>query len=61
MHAMFDRNPDGYRLVRELGSDTGKVERHRGFAIFDRTLPVGFLRGENMNVNDAFLVKHMIE
>ncbi|HEX3659064.1 MAG TPA: hypothetical protein VHV55_24970 [Pirellulales bacterium] len=59
--ATFDRNPDGYRLVRELGSDTGNVKRHRGFAIFDRTLPMGFLRGENLNVNDGFLVKRTIE
>jgi hypothetical protein len=57
----FDRTPDGYRLVREMGSDTGDVKRHRGFAIFDRTLPMGFLRGENLNVNDGFLVKRMIE
>jgi hypothetical protein len=59
--ATFDRNPDGYRLMRELGSDTGNVKRHRGFAIFDRTLPMGFLRGENLNVNDGFLVKRTIE
>lgn len=54
-------NPDGYKLVRELGSDTGEVKRYRGFAIFDRTIPVGFLRGENMNVDKAFLVKHMVD
>lgn len=54
-------NPDGYILVRELGSDTGNIQRHRGFAIVDRTIPVGFQRGENHNIDKAILVKRIIE
>jgi hypothetical protein len=53
--------PDGYQLGRELGSDTGKIERHRAFYIFDRTLPVGFQRGQDLNVRDAILLERFIE
>jgi len=53
--------PDGYTLGRELGSDTGEIERHRAFYIFDRTIPVGFQRGQDMNVEKAILVKRFIE
>jgi hypothetical protein len=54
-------NPDGYQLVRELGSESGDVRRHRAFAIIDRTLPVGFQRGENNNVDNVFLIKRILE
>ncbi|MBA4016382.1 MAG: hypothetical protein C0483_04265 [Pirellula sp.] len=55
------RYPDGYRIIRELGSDNGETQRHRAFAILDRTIPVGFLRGENLNVDRCFLIKRVIE
>jgi hypothetical protein len=53
--------PDGWRLVREHGSDTGDVTRHRGFYIFDRSLPVGFTQGDDLNVQDGILVERPIE
>jgi hypothetical protein len=52
---------DGYRLVQELGSDTGDVERHRAFFIIDRSIPFGFQRGQNHNVHDAILLSRQIE
>lgn len=55
------RYPDGYRLIRELGSDTGEIKRHRGFFIFDRSIPVGFQRGENLNVQRAVLLERILE
>ena len=55
------RYPDGYRIIRELGSDNGENQRHRAFAILDRTIPVGFLRGENLNVDRCFLIKRILE
>ncbi|MGC3969289.1 MAG: hypothetical protein QM775_18600 [Pirellulales bacterium] len=55
------RYPDGYRIMRELGSDNGEAVRHRSFAIIDRTIPVGFLRGENLNVDRCFLIKRIVE
>ena len=55
------RYPDGYRLVREYGSDTGDVTRHRAFFIFDRSIPVGFEQGQDHNVEDAILTERFIE
>ncbi|MBN1395420.1 MAG: hypothetical protein JW959_10385 [Pirellulales bacterium] len=53
--------PDGYELGRELGVDTGEIERHRAFYIFDRSIPVGFQRGQDLNVDKAILVDRFIE
>ncbi len=54
-------HPDGYQIGAELGSDTGDVKRHRGFYIFDRSIPVGFERGMNHNVDRAIILKRFIE
>jgi len=53
--------PDNYRLTQELGSDTGEVERHRAFFIIDRSIPVGFKRGEDLNSGNCVLLKRFIE
>ena len=53
--------PDGYELGRELGIDTGEIERHRAFYIIDRTMPVGFQRGQDLNTEKAILVNRFIE
>ena len=45
----------------ELGSDTGDIQRHRAFFIFDRSIPVGFQRGEDHNIQDAILLQRFIE
>lgn len=54
-------HPDGWQLGQELGADTGDVTRHRAFFIFDRSLPVGFIRGQDINSDKAFLLKRFIE
>jgi hypothetical protein len=54
-------NPDGYQLVRELYSDTGGAKRNRSFFIFDRSIPVGFQRGENINVDKAIRLQRIIQ
>ena len=54
-------HPDGYRLLRELGSDTGEIKRHRAFYIIDRSIPVGYQAGQNHNVDDAILLQRIIE
>jgi hypothetical protein len=54
-------HPDGYQIGAELGSDAGQIERHRGFYIFDRSIPVGFERGFNHNVERALVLKRFIE
>jgi hypothetical protein len=53
--------PDGYQLGQELGSDTGDVTRHRAFYIFDRSLPVGYIRGQDVNTQKGFLLQRFIE
>ncbi len=52
---------DGYMIGSEIGSDTGDVERHRAFYIFDRSIPVAYERGQDNNVNRAILIKRYIE
>ena len=54
-------HPDGYQLGQELGSDSGDIVRHRAFYIFDRSIPVGFVRGQDLNHDKATLLKRFIE
>jgi hypothetical protein len=54
-------HPDGYYLGQELGSDTGDVHRHRAFYIFDRSAPMGFVRGMDLNFDKGVLIKRFIE
>jgi hypothetical protein len=53
--------PDGWTLGQELGSDTGKIERHRAFYIFDRSIPVGYVRGRDVNPDKGLLLRRFIE
>lgn len=59
--AMQLRYPDGFKLVREADAIYGSNKRYRIFAIVDRSIPVGFLRGENINVDRAILVRRVID
>ncbi len=54
-------HPDGYALGPELGIETGEVERHRAFYLIDRSIPVGFRRGQDLNVEKAVLLSRFIE
>lgn len=53
--------PQGYQLGKELGSETGDIDRHRAFYIIDRTRPVAFKPGEDVNVEDAILLRRRID
>ena len=60
--ALYDRvYPEGYALAREMGADTGNTRRERGFYIIDRTRPVGFKPGEDLNVEDTILLRRRID
>ncbi|HEY4233255.1 MAG TPA: hypothetical protein VGM76_07500, partial [Lacipirellulaceae bacterium] len=60
--ALYDRvYPEGYALAQEVGSDTGNTKRQRGFYIIDRTIPVGFKPGEDLNDDRAIKVRRRIE
>lgn len=45
----------------ELGADTGDIRRHRGFYIFDRSIPVAYETGKDHNVRDAILLRRIIQ
>ncbi len=45
----------------ELGSDTGKAERSRGFFMIDRSIPVGYEPGKNHNIENMILVETIIQ
>ncbi|MCH2184021.1 MAG: hypothetical protein MK108_18640 [Mariniblastus sp.] len=53
--------PEGYQLGQEVGIETGNTRRHRGFYIVDRTLPVGFKPGEDLNVENIIRLRRRIE
>jgi hypothetical protein len=52
---------DGTTLGGEAGSDTGEIERHRAFYLIDRSVPVGFQRGENLNAAGTIMLRRFIE
>jgi len=54
-------HPDGLQLGQELGADSGSVKRHRGFWIYDRSIPVAFEPGEDHNISNGVLVRRYIE
>ena len=57
----FEVDPSTGQLRQEAGIETGEVQRHRAFYVFDRTIPVAFEPGENHNVERAVLLKRFIE
>ena len=54
-------HPDGYRFCNESGSEDGSISRHRSFYILDRSAPVGFVPGEDLNSDEAILLRRHIE
>jgi hypothetical protein len=52
---------DGYTIGQELGIDTGDVHRHRAFYVIDRSIPVGFVPGEDLNTEEAVILRRFIE
>jgi hypothetical protein len=54
-------HPDGYRLGKELGTDTGEIHRHRAFYMIDRSIPVGFSPGQPLNSANCVILRRFIE
>lgn len=48
-------------LGREYGEDEGRVKRHKAFYVMDRSIPVGYVPGEDLNTNDCIIVRRIIE
>ena len=60
--AMFNAvYPGGFVLGAEKGLDDGTVRRHRAFYLIDRSIPVGFRRGEELNSKDVVIKKTLLE
>ncbi len=53
--------PDGYTYGKELGSEFGETQRHRGFSIIDRSIPVDYRRGNSANYKKAILSHRVID
>ena len=47
--------------VRSVDSAGAEVSRKRGFYLFDRSIPVAYERGQTHNVNDAIVLRRIIE
>ena len=45
----------------ELGMGEGDSRRYRAFYIIDRTIPVGFIRGENYNADQTILLRRFLQ
>jgi hypothetical protein len=43
------------------GNEVQPVTRHRGFYLFDRSIPVAYEQGHNHNVRDAILLRRIIQ
>ncbi|MCA9236544.1 MAG: hypothetical protein KDA44_13805 [Planctomycetales bacterium] len=53
--------PDGVKLGKEVGLDTGEVRRLRGFYMIDRTLPAAYEPGADHNVDNVVRLRRRIE
>ena len=45
----------------EYGTETGTVQRSRGFFMFDRSIPMAYEPGENHNIERGILLQSLIE
>src|SRR5262249_137485 len=54
-------HPEGFRLGQEVGMGTGQTVRHRAFYMIDRSIPVGYERGQDHNTWRTILVRRYIE
>ena len=57
----FEVNDAGVYNGKEYGVDSGNVRRHRGFYIFDRSVPVAYERGRDHNVERGVMLRRYIE
>ncbi|MDO4550757.1 MAG: hypothetical protein Q4C96_05850 [Planctomycetia bacterium] len=44
----------------EYGAESGNQKRYRGFYIIDRSIPVGYIRGKDLNVDKAILLRRFL-
>jgi len=54
-------HPDGYYLGAEVTDAVGNTVRPKSFYIYDRSIPVGFMRGENLNMEKGVLIERVLQ
>lgn len=59
--AVSPQNPDGYKLVKPYLDAAGNQVTTRGFYIFDRSIPMGFQRGQDVNIERGMLVERVLQ
>jgi len=57
----FEFNPVTGNRLGEIGFETGEIDRHRAFYMFDRSIPVACEPGENHNVDQAIVLRRYLE
>jgi hypothetical protein len=57
----FEFDIENSGIGAEFTGNRGEVTRHRSFYIIDRTMPVGFRPGEDLNTDKAILLRRFIE
>ncbi len=48
-------------IGKEYGSEEGRATRHRAFYLIDRSIPVGFQTGEDLNTSDVILSRRILD
>ena len=57
----FEIDPATGKPVNEIGQEEGTVQRHRGFFLVDRSIPVAFEPGRDHDVQNCVLVESVIQ
>ena len=57
----FASDASGHSVGNEKGLDDGTVRRYRAFYLIDRSIPVGFRQGEELNAREAILMRTLLE
>ena len=57
----FEFDPVTGNRLGEVGFDTGEIDRHRAFYMFDRSIPVACEPGKNHNVDQAIVLRRYLE
>jgi hypothetical protein len=57
----FEVDQNNGMILSEVGLEDGSAQRHRGFFMVDRSIPVAFEPGKNHDVEDCVLIESIIE
>ena len=55
----FEIDSNG-KLGQEFGAENGDIARHKSFMIIDRSLPLGYKKGIDLNVQDGIIHQRQV-